>query len=38
LPLWVFTIFFGLGALSFALMRKPDLAQQPEEAAVSASA
>ena len=23
LPLWIFTIFFGLGALSFGLMRKP---------------
>ena len=23
LPLWVFTVFFGLGALFFALMRKP---------------
>ena len=38
LPLWVFTIFFGLGALSFALMRKPKLVQRPEEVAVSASA
>jgi sugar phosphate permease len=37
LPLWVFTSFFGLGALSFALMRKPELAQRPEEAAVPAS-
>ena len=24
-PLWVFTVFFALGALSFALMRKPEL-------------
>ena len=24
LPLWVFTVFFGLGALTFALMRKPN--------------
>ena len=24
LPLWVFTIFFGLGAVFFALMRKPN--------------
>ncbi len=23
LPLWIFTAFFGMGALSFALMRKP---------------
>jgi MFS family permease len=37
LPLWVFTIFFSLGALSFALMRKPKLLQRPEEVAVSAS-
>ena len=25
LPLWIFTAFFGLGALSFALMRKPKI-------------
>ena len=30
LPLWVFTIFFGLGALTFALLRKPQGGQQPE--------
>jgi OFA family oxalate/formate antiporter-like MFS transporter len=38
LPLWVFTIFFALGALSFALMRKPKLVQRSEKVAVSASA
>jgi MFS family permease len=38
LPLWVFTIFFALGALSFALMRKPKLVQRSEEVAISASA
>jgi MFS family permease len=37
LPLWVFTICFGLGALSFALMRKRELVQRPEEAVVQAS-
>ena len=24
-PLWVFTAFFGIGALSFAMMRKPEI-------------
>ena len=31
LPLWVFTAFFGFGALSFALMRKPKI-RVPQEA------
>jgi MFS family permease len=34
LPIWVFTIFFGLGALAFALMRKPNAVPRAEEAAV----
>jgi MFS family permease len=34
-PLWVFTIFFGLGALSFGLMRKPKRVLPPLEKAVS---
>ena len=34
LPLWVFTVFFGLGALFFALMRKPKRLQIPEGAEV----
>ena len=33
LPLWVFTVFFGLGALSFAAMRKPKRLNVPEGAA-----
>jgi MFS family permease len=35
LPLWVFTGLFGLGALSFALMRKPRHVQTPLEPAAS---
>lgn len=31
LPLWIFTVIFGLGALTFAVMRKP---RQVEKAAV----
>jgi OFA family oxalate/formate antiporter-like MFS transporter len=38
LPIWVFTIFFGLGALTFALMRKPNVVPKAEESAVSATA
>ena len=34
LPLWVFTAFFGFGALSFALMRKPKV-RVAQEAPVS---
>jgi MFS family permease len=37
LPIWVFTIFFGLGALTFALMRKPNIVPKTEEAVVSAT-
>ena len=33
LPLWIFTTFFVLGALSFALMRKPNRVQLPTEGA-----
>ena len=32
LPLWVFTLFFGLGALTFALMRKPQRLNVPKGA------
>jgi MFS family permease len=31
-PIWVFTLFFGLGALIFALMRKPKVAQRAKGA------
>ena len=34
LPLWVFTICFGLGALSFAILRKPKMIKRFDEAAV----
>ena len=34
LPLWVFTGFFGLGALSFGLMRKPKRVQISEKAGI----
>ena len=34
LPLWVFTIFFGLSALTFAIMRKPQMIRQIDEVAV----
>ncbi len=33
LPLWIFTTIFGLGALSFALMRKPNRVQLATEEA-----
>jgi MFS family permease len=33
-PLWVFTICFGLGALSFAILRKPKMIKRFDEAAV----
>jgi OFA family oxalate/formate antiporter-like MFS transporter len=38
LPLWVFTVFFGLGALSFGLMRRPKGAQRPMEKAATNTA
>ena len=28
LPIWVFTIFFGLSALTFAIMRKPEITKR----------
>lgn len=37
LPIWVFTIIFGLGALSFAILRKPEIIKRFDEAAVSPS-
>ena len=36
--IWVFTIFFGLSALAFALMRKPAVAGHEEQTAISARA
>ena len=38
LPLWVFTMFFGLGALCFGLMRKPKQVQGAGERAVTSAA
>ena len=38
LPIWVFTIFFGLSALTFAMMRKPKIVQRFDEAAMPPNA
>jgi len=37
LPLWVFTVLFGLGALTFASMRKPKRLDMPEGAEAKTS-
>lgn len=38
LPIWVFTVFFGLSAITFAMMRKPKIIRRFDEASVSPNA